>query len=496
MSQNPASSVCSTGIEGLDFILTGGLPRDRFYLVLGDPGVGKTTLSLQFLLEGKNRGEKTLYVTLSETRDELVEVARSHGWDLTDMNIVELSAIERQLAEDSESTLFHPSEVELNETTRVILNEVERVQPQRLVLDSLSELRLLAGSPLRYRRQLLALKQFFAGRRTTVLLLDDRVDVARDLEAQSIVHGVFMMTNIASEFGGERRRLRMMKLRGVAFRSGFHDYIIRRGGLEVFPRLVAAEDRKAVREEKFSTGIANLDTLVGGGLDSGTSNLLIGPAGTGKSVLATVFAMAAASRGEKVEVFTFDESRPLFLKRAQLLGPDLAVHVESGAIRVTQVDPTEISPGELADRVRRRVREGTRLVVIDSINGYLAAMPEERHLALHLHELSSFCSTHSVTTLMLAEQKGIVGPMQMQVDLTYLADTVLLLRHFEHRGEMRQAISVLKKRSGGHERYIRELRVDANGVRVGEPLGDFHGVLTGTPVYHGPTEAIMRPHDA
>ena len=495
MIQESPAAHCLTGIEGLDHVLTGGLPRNRFYLILGDPGVGKTTLSIQFLLEGKRCDERMLYVTLSETRDELIEVARSHGWSLEGIDIIELSAIEKQLAEDSESTLFHPSEVELNETTRVILNEVERVQPQRVVLDSLSELRLLAGSPLRYRRQLLALKQYFSGRKTTVLLLDDGVDVARDLEAQSIAHGVISLQNTAPGYGAERRRARVLKLRGVNYRGGYHDYVIRRGGIQLFPRLIAAEDRRPTHSGQLASGVVGLDSLMGGGLDAGTSNLLIGPAGTGKSVLATVYALAAARRGQRVEIYSFDETRALFLSRASIIGPELPGFIEDGTITVTQIDPAEISPGELAHRVRERVREGTGLVIIDSINGYLAAMPEEGHLTLHLHELCSFCSAHSATTLLLAEQKGLVGHMQMPVDLTYLADTVILLRHFEVQGEIRQAISVVKKRSGAHERFIREMQVDANGVRVGDPLSDFHGVLSGTSFFHGDPSKMMSKRD-
>lgn len=495
MTEDIQSALCRTGIEGLDHILAGGLPRNRFYLILGDPGVGKTTLSIQLLLEGMRQGERTLYVTLSETRDELIEVARSHGWSLDGINIVELSAIERQLAEESESTLFHPSEVELNEMTRVILNEVERAQPQRVVLDSLSELRLLAGSPLRYRRQLLALKQFFAGRKSTVLLLDDGVDVARDLEAQSIAHGVLSLQNLAPGYGSERRRLRVLKLRGVNFRGGYHDFVIRQGGIDVFPRLIAAEDRQRSQYSQLASGIAGLDSQMGGGLDAGTSNLLLGPAGTGKSVLATVYAFAAARRGQRVEIYSFDETRELFLSRATLVGNDLSQLIDNGTIRVTQIDPAEISPGELAHRVRKRVREGVGLVIIDSINGYLAAMPEERHLTLHLHELCSFCSAHSAITLLLAEQKGIIGQMQMQVDLTYLADTVIMLRHFEVSGEIKQAISVMKKRSGVHERYIREMSVDAKGVRIGPPLSDFHGVLSGTPFFHGDPSKMLNRRD-
>jgi circadian clock protein KaiC len=493
---DPATSPCSTGIAGLDHVLAGGFPRNRFYLVIGDPGVGKTTLSLQYLITGAAAGERVLYVTLSETKEEILAVAQSHGWSLDGIDIVELSSIESQLADDAQSTLFHPSEVELSETTRVILDEVERVKPRRIVLDSLSEMRLLAGSALRYRRQLLALKQYFVGKQSTVLLLDDRTAEGRDLDAQSIAHGVVLLQHLAPEYGGERRRLRVMKLRGVAFRGGYHDYAIRRGGLDVYPRLIAAEDRRDAHFAQLASGIPELDSLIGGGLDLGTSSLIIGPAGTGKSVIATVFAAAAAERGEKVEIFTFDETRALFLNRAKLVGRNLEQHLERGNVRVHQIDPAELSPGEFSHRIRERIRQGVHLVIIDSINGYHSSMPDERHLELHLHELCSYCSQFGAATLMLAEQKGIIGSMQMQVDVTYLADTVILLRHFEFNGEVRQAVSVLKKRSGAHERFIRELKVDEQGVRIGGPLHDFRGVLSGIPTYHGNSNHMMPSRHA
>ena len=491
MSNRETSRNCATGISGLDHILVGGFPRDRFYLVEGDPGVGKTTLGLQFLLEGVRVGEKGLYVTLSESRDELLQVAAAHGWSLDGIAVVELSAIEEQLAADAQTTLLHPAEVELTQTTSVITAEVERVRPQRVVLDSLSELRLLAGSPLRYRRQILALKQFFIGKNCTVLLLDEGSIDERDVQVQSIAHGVITLKNMAPDYGGERRRLRVLKLRGIDFRGGFHDYVIRRGGLIVFPRLVAADDRHPPEGGKLASGIPGLDALTGGGLDWCTSNLLIGPAGTGKSVLATSYIAAATNAGLRVAFYTFDETISLLRNRAPVVKLDLDKHLGSGLLVVQQVDPAESSPGEFADKVRAEVRAGARLVVIDSLNGYLAAMPDERHLVLHLHELNSFCTQCGALTLMLAEQKGLVGPMQTQIDVTYLADTVVVLRHFEAAGEMRQAISMMKKRSGGHERFIRELKIDASGVRVGQPLHDFQGVLTGTPVFHGKQDSML-----
>lgn len=500
VSQDSAASAnsapCSFGIEGLDQIINGGLPRNRFYLIQGDPGVGKTTLSIQFLMAGRDAGERTLYVTLSETREEVEEVARSHGWDLSGIEIVELSAIESQLNGGEQSTLFHPSEVELNETTRVILGDVERINPHRVVLDSLSELRLLSGGSLRYRRQLLALKTFFSRKRATVLMLDNRVNDNQDMEGQSLAHGVLLLQKLAPEYGGERRRLRVVKLRGLAFRSGYHDYVLTKGGLKVFPRLIAAEDIPAPASGKLSSDILELDLLTGGGLDRATSNLFVGPAGAGKSVLATVYAVAAARRGERVEIFTFDESRSLFINRARLIHQDVREFIDNGLIRLTKVDPAELSPGEFAHRIRDSVRENAGLVIIDSVNGYLAAMPDEKHLSLHLHELCSFCCANGASVLMLAEQKGVVGMMQMQVDVTYLADTVLLFRHFENAGSIKKAIAIIKKRSGGHENEIRELLVDTQGVRVGQPLREFHGVLTGVPTYHGDGSKIMTSRHA
>lgn len=473
----------SSGIAGLDQILGGGFPYDRVYLVEGDPGSGKTTLGLQFLREGLRRDEKVLYVTLSETRSELAAVAESHGWTLDGMAIHELtSGNDKAFRPDDQYTFFHPSEVELGETTRAVLAEVERVNPTRVVFDSLSEMRLLAREPLRYRRQILGLKQFFIGRRCTVLLLDDRTSHAGDLQLQSLAHGVVALEQLAPEYGAERRRLRVVKLRGVKFQGGFHDFVIATGGLAVFPRLVAADSRTNNESVTADTGIAEFNQLLGGGLDRGTSTLFIGPAGAGKSALATQAAASAALRGERVVFYMFDEGIDTFRRRAAGLGVDIESHLASGQMVLTQIDPAEMSPGEFADRVRSDVDRGhASFVVIDSLNGYINSMPEERFLLAQLHELFMFLRQRNALTISIVAQHGLIGAMQAPVDLSYLADNVVLLRFFEAAGEVRQAISVLKKRSGTHEKTIRELRLRPSGIVVGAPLREFQGVLTGVP---------------
>ena len=483
---------CATGTPGFDAVLGGGFPVNRFYLIQGDPGVGKTTLALQFLLQGKRDGNRGLYITLSETKAELDGVARSHGWDLGAFDILDLSAIEHQLSMDSQNTMFHPSEVELGQTTRVILDEVARVKPTLVVFDSMSEMRLLAQSSLRFRRQMLALKQHFIGLSCTVLFLDDNTAGDQERNMQSLVHGVIRLEQMAPEFGAERRRLNVVKIRGSGYRGGYHDYVIRKGGIAVFPRLVAAEHHRAFDEEPISSGVANLDDLLEGGLDRGTSNLFIGPAGTGKSTLASAFAIAAARRGERVAWFGFDENRRTWIKRGRALGLDVEPFVTKGTIRVQQVDPAELSPGEFATIVRDDVeRNQARLVVIDSLNGYLNAMPEDRHLALQLHEMLAYLSQQGCVTIMTLAQHGLVGTMQTPVDVTYIADTVMVLRYFEAFGEVRKAVSVIKKRSGAHERQIREFQMGGNGLEVGDPLKDFHGVLTGVPTFHG-SETMLK----
>jgi circadian clock protein KaiC len=472
------------GVEGLDDVLGGGLPRNRVYLVQGDPGVGKTTLALQFLMEGVRLGENTLYITLSETKEELAMVAESHGWDLGKIHLFELSSMQESLKGETESTFFHPSEVELNRTTQALLAEVERVKPLRVVFDSLSEMRMLAETPLRYRRQILQLKQFFAGRKCTVLLLDDCSAGARDLQIESIAHGVLTLHRSSPDYGIARRQLVIQKIRGVKFREGNHDLIIQRGGLVIFPRLVAAEHHVKFKRESFSSGIKELDALLGGGLDRGTSNMFMGPPGTGKSTIAIKFALAAARRREKVLFYLFDETIGTMLNRARQLGMEIDAFVKSGLIQVEQIDPAEISPGELAHRIRKAVnQDNTRMVIIDSINGYLNAMPAERYLNLQLHEMLAFLNQQGVITIMVLAQQGLVGTMQSTVDLTYLADTVIMLRYFEARGEVKQALSVIKKRSGRHERTIREIKMGKKGIEVGKPLTGMQGVLTGTPSF-------------
>lgn len=481
--REPAEGRSSTGIPGLDDILGGGFTRDRLYLIDGDPGAGKTTLALQYLLEGTRNGEKGLYVTLSETREELNAVARSHGWSLDPIEIVELVASEKDLTSDSQLTMYHPSEVELNETTRAVLDAVHQSNPARIVFDSLSELRLLAQNSLRYRRQILALKQFFAGRHCTVLLLDDRTSEGSDTQLQSIAHGVLSLEQLAPIYGAERRRLRMMKFRGSQYRGGYHDFTIKPGGIVVFPRLVAAEHRTDFNRSGIESGVTALDTLLGGGPDRGTSTLLMGPAGSGKSTIAVQYAVAAAERGDHAAIFAFDESAQTLEARTESLGIRFAQGRAAGQVSVHQIDPAEVSPGEFVQFVRDAVdRDKARVIVIDSLNGYINAMPEERFLTAQLHELLTYLGRQGVTTLMVVAQHGIMGSgMFSPVDTSYLADSVILLRYFETRGKLKKAISVLKKRSGPHEESIRELRFDSQGIHLSEPLSQFQGILTGVP---------------
>lgn len=482
----PDPGLMRSGISGLDTVLNGGFTPDRLYLIEGAPGSGKTTLAMQFLLEGLRQGETGLYVTLSETAQELREVAQSHGWSLDGLHIHELAPPHDSLDPDSHYTMFHPSEVELGDTTKRIIDQVRDLKPRRMVFDSLAELRLLAGSALRYRRQVLALKQYFVGQHCTVLLLDDCASAEHGLHVHTIVHGTVTLAQLDPEYGGDRRRLRVTKYRGRRFASGYHDYQIETGGLRVYPRLVAADYRRELSAESVTTGSEGLDALLGGGLHRGTSTLLIGAAGTGKSSLSTSIAVAAAERGERAAMFTFDETVNSLVTRSKGIGFELEKHIEDGSIRVVSVDPAELSPGEFAHRIRDAVeQDGVRTVVIDSLNGYLNAMPEERFMTIQLHELLSYLAHRGVVTVLVSAQQGLIGQMTNIVDVSYLADSVVLLRYFEARGEVRQAISVLKKRTGGHERTIRPLAISADGVAIGEPLRHFRGVLTGVPYDRG-----------
>ena len=491
--QPESETLAATGIAGLDDILNGGLARGRLYLTEGVPGSGKTTLAMQFLLEGARLGESVLYVTLSETHEELRSVAESHGWDISGVTIRELLPQEGALEADDQYTMYHPSEVELASTTKLILEDVHKLKPTRVVFDSLSELRLVAGNPLRYRRQILALKQFFSGRGCTVMLLDDMTATDHDLHVQSIAHGVILLQHLSPEYGAERRRLRVVKYRGTDYRGGYHDYLIEKGGLMVFPRLIAAEHRGITSCAKLASHIPELDALMGGGVEEGTSTLVVGGAGTGKSTLAAQFCVAGAERGQRSIIFMFDESPNTLFSRCDGLGIDIARHVKAGTIELVQVDPAELSPGEFAYLIRQSVEQsGVKIVVVDSLNGYLNAMPEERFLTIQLHELLMYLSQQSVATLLIGAHHGIIGSqMHTPVDASYLADAVLLLRYFESRGEVRQAISVVKKRGGLHERTIREFSMSNGKVEVGETLRDFRGVLTGVPVYEGNTEPLL-----
>lgn len=474
----------TTGIPGLDDVLGGGLPEKRLYLVKGSPGVGKTTLGLQFLTAGARLGEPVLYITLSETEAEIRQVAESHGISLEGVRLFELSGAEQTLRLFDDNTLYAAEDVDLREIVQVLLDLVKSVNPKRVVFDSLSEIRLLSQTPVRYRRQLLALKHFFGGRDCTTLLLDEGSDDdGSDLQIESLAHGVILLEQLPLQYGADRRRLRVKKLRGSAFRSGFHDFLVARGGLSVFPRLVAAEHRTDLLAEPVSTGIRGLDRVLGGGVDRSTCTLIIGPAGTGKSAIATQVAVAAAARGDSASIFLFEERIGTWLRRARQLRMDVDGPMKNGKLHVHQVDPAELAPDEFVHLVRQSVeRDGSRVVIIDSITGYFTAMPEARFLSLQMHELLAYLSEHGVASLITMAQSGLIGnQMRTPVDVSYLADTVVVLRYFEVEGRLRKALSILKKRSGAHENTICDVRFDHHGIHVGEPLSELRGVLAGLP---------------
>jgi circadian clock protein KaiC len=483
---NEADQRASSGIPGLDDILGGGgFPRNQMYLIEGDPGAGKTTLGLQFLLDGLQRGEKVAYVVLAESEKALRRLARSHGFDIAGVHVIESAD---QSATEDPYSLFHPSEIELGEASDTILGEIDRLRPDRVVLDSLSEVRLLAQDPLRYRRQILTLRKFFDERSITALLLDFVSDHG-DRQLESLCHGIVQLGQRVVEYGGHRRRVRVTKLRESAFRDGYHDFCIHKGGLEVFPRLVAAEHGRSLsfKQETCSSTIPELDALLGGGLDRGTSTLILGPAGAGKSTLTAIYAKAAVERGEKVAFFVFDEVHNTLVVRGEGLGLNVREHVAQGRIYIRQVDPAELAPGQIAHQIRHAVEVlGVTMIVIDSVNGYHSSLPEEQFLSAHLHELLAYLNQTNVVTLLVMTQLGMIGVgVASPIDLSYLADTVVLLRYFEAHSEIRQAISVMKRRTGPHERTIRELRIDSRGIRVGAPLTEFHGVMSGQLVYSG-----------
>ena len=481
----PAQDRASTGIAGLDDVLGGGHPSNHVYLVEGDPGSGKTTLGLHFLLEGVRQNERGLYVTLSETAQELHTVARSHGWSLDGIELFELVSSEG-LSPDLEQSILHPSQVELGETVRGVIAAVERLKPQRVVFDSLSEMRLLAQDPLRYRRQVLALKKFFSDQGCTVMLLDDRSSRDTDQQLHSIAHGVINLEQVVDQYGPERRRMRVMKMRGIKFRGGDHDFVLDTGGLSVFPRLVAAEHRLQTEYRLVSSGVAKLDELMGGGLACGSNTLFNGPSGVGKTTTAVSCVMAALRRGESAVYYLFDEGLSTLVIRARSLGMDLGPYLDSGKLRVVALDPAEVSAGEFAHMVRHAVEAGNaQIVVIDSLNAYLQAMPGSKYLMLQMHELLTYLNHRNVVTILILAQHGVLGEMRTDVDMSYLADAILLFRFFEARGHLLKAVSMVKSRTSRHEQTIREFRMGTQGLEVGHELTDFEGVLAGVPAYHG-----------
>jgi circadian clock protein KaiC len=495
MTSAVAEGCLGTGIPGLDIILGGGLAPGRIYLVEGEPGTGKTTTGLQFLQEGVRRGESVLYITLAESQEEVGAVAASHGWDMSGIRIHEVLPSPEMLKPEQQYTMFHPSEVEMAGTLQQILAGVEEHKPARVVLDSLSELQLLADTALRYRRQVLALKQFFSTRNCTVMLLDDRTASSADLQVRSIAHGVIQLEQSVKDYGAERRRMRIIKFRGRAFSGGLHDYNIVKGGLTVHPRLVAAGTRSLQERTQLSTGLGELDELLGGGLERGTSTLIVGPPGTGKSSLAAQIVSAALDRGEPAAMFHFEESVSNLLHRADGLNMKLRGAMKSGALTLQQVDPAELSPGQFASVACRAAEDGARVIVIDSLNGYMNAVPDERFMTTHLHELLTFLGQQGVVTILVGVQQGMLGGnMSSSLDASYLADNVLMLRYYELDGEVKQAVSVFKKRGSLHERTIRSFSMSSKGIHVGQTLRGYRGILTGVPITLAPGADAREDH--
>lgn len=481
--QNKQTDVfISTGIAGLDSILAGGLTKDRLYLLEGDPGTGKTTMALQFLMEGARRGEPVLYITLAENEVELRAVAQAHGFSLEGITVHEIIPAEGVLDPDEQYTVFHPSEIELGETNRMILAQIDRLSPTRVVLDSLSELQLLAANPLRYRRHVLALKQYFARRACTALFLDDKTAVGGDQQVRSIAHGVISLQQVESGYGAERRLLRVLKYRGIDYRRGPHDYVIIAGGVVAYPRIVPSESRELVRRRQVASGLPSLDALLGGGMEEGSSTLISGPPGTGKSSLAAQFVKAVTERRQKAAMFVFEESFNTLLNRADGIGMDLRTPLASGLLEVSQIDPAELSPGQFAYAVCKAADDGAKVIVIDSLNGYMNAMPEARFLTTQLREVLTYLGQRGVVTLLVGVQQGVIGPMGSNVDVSYLADNVLLLRYYEADGAVHKALSVFKKRGSRHETTLRAFSINESGIDVGPVLKGFRGILTGVPV--------------
>jgi len=495
MDGNKAAELQSTGIPGLDRIIKGGLPPNRLYLLEGNPGTGKTTLGLQYLREGAKNGETSLYVTLSESEEELRTTARSHGWDLSGIDILDITEMGERLETDSRYTVFHPSEIELDETTKSILRAIEQKKPSRVVFDSLSEMRMMAADPLKFRRQILALKHYFIRCSCTVIMLDDRTSDSPDRQLESIAHGVISLDYTPADYGRQRHTLRVVKMRGVAFQSGDHDFTIQTGGLVVFPRLKVERRTPEGDARTLISDVPNLDRLLGP-MHYGTSTIVLGPAGVGKSTLSIMYVIAAAKRGERSAIYIFDEGPQTLFARTNALGLDLKRYVDEGLVTIRQIQIAELTPGEFAHMVSEEVEQhNAKLVIIDSVNGYLMATPQMKFLTMQFHELLDYLNRNGVVSIMVVGQYGLVGSMQSPIDMSYLADSVVLMRYFEAAGSIHQAISILKKRAGEHERTIREYQIGKGGIRVGEPLADFQGVLTGVPIFKGSEESLMKAGD-